>query len=47
MLLVEDKDNVDVMKRMIGDSFGEGIRKVVNTGGGHIPLAIAYIINMV
>ena len=47
MLLVEDGDDLVVMKRIMGDAFGAGVRKVIKTGSGHVSLCIADILNMV
>ena len=44
VLLVEDKDELVVMRRIMGDAFGAGVRKVIKTNSGHVPLCIADIL---
>jgi hypothetical protein len=47
MLLVEDQVDLEVIRTVMGDSFGVGVRKVVRTGDGVAPLVIADRLNAV
>ena len=47
VLLIEDEDDLVAMRRIMGDAFGAGVRKVIKTGSGKIPLCIGDILNVV
>ena len=47
VLLVEDQVDLEVMRRVMGDTFGVGARKVVKTGEGVAPLVVADKLNAV
>ena len=47
MLLVEDKVDLRMARRIMGDAFGVSVRKVTKTGNGHNLLAIIDILNVV
>ena len=47
VLLVEDQVDLEVMRRVMGDIFGVGARKVVKTGEGVAPLVVADKLNAV
>ena len=47
VLLVEDRVDLKVTRRITDDAFGASVRKVVKMGKGRIPLAIVDILNVV
>ena len=47
VLLIEDLDDLVAMRRIMGDAFGAGVRKVIKTGSGYVPLCIGDILNVV
>ena len=47
VLLIEDVDDLAAMRSIMGDAFGAGVRKVIKTGSGKIPLCIGDVLNVV
>ena len=47
VMLVEDEDYLVVTRMMMGDAFGDGVRKVIKSGSGHVTICIADEINVV
>ena len=46
-ILVEDKDDLELTRRVMGYTFGVGVRKGTNTGGGEVPRVVADVLNVI
>ena len=44
VLLIEDEEDLGAMRCILGDAFGAGVRKVIKTGSGMIPLCIGDVL---